>query len=189
MRPAIRANQTKLCIRRIKVLEPSQREPILDSIRHLRPIIRQASVLEWLPIEIHVGLADAIARHLPGKQAAAFWRDFVLEAFERPLLKAIVFGALRIYGNNPLGLARFAPQSWTISMRDCGEVRPTLEPGRAVMRFVGLPPVLRDSPGQRYYWEGGLSTIYTYFGKTGHVARALSEESSNEPEYIVTWNT
>jgi hypothetical protein len=167
---AFRANWTKLALKYVKRLPPAERDAVLEVVGASRlGRVRSAGVFEWLPASIQMSLVGAIERVLD-KRAPGFWRDLMLQSFERSLLRPLIDGGLRVFGKSPLSLLRLTPQAYSLIARNCGT--PTVtggERGQPVrLRFEGLPPELRTT-GWVGLCSGQCEAVLVYLGLQGSV--------------------
>jgi hypothetical protein len=81
--PEIRANHSKHTIARIKTLAEPDRSRILQQIEVPRARIREASVFDWLPVQVHVQLVAGITEMLPPVRALAFYKSLMADAFSK----------------------------------------------------------------------------------------------------------
>jgi hypothetical protein len=116
---------------------------LLAAITDVRSTIRSASMLGWVDAGVFVRLTDATLDVLGLEEGRQFWARRLLDAFESPLMRPLAKGSLRLFGRNPGSIIRMTPQAYALTYKDCGTPHVEVEPGRARMRIVGLPGVLR----------------------------------------------
>lgn len=184
--PAVRAAHSKHTIGRIKRLDGAASTEILRRIESARALVRQAGPLEWLPAEHQVHIADSIADVLSVPLAKHFWRDLLLDSFDRPLVRPFAAGAVRVYDHDPASFVRMAPLVWKAVLRHCGEADVLPEENGAYVRFHDLPPLLYQSVGMSCFCEGAMACTYVHFGCEGEVRRTESARP-DELCYQMRW--
>jgi len=143
--PEFRANWSKLALKSVRRLAAPERDRVLDAIGEpTLAQIRAASALAWLPAEAHHRVALAVERELGSDGARAFFRDLMLVSFDRPLIRPLVEGGLRLFGATPKAVLRLTPQAWSLVARRCGTiaVEDGATPGGARLLVDGIPPAL-----------------------------------------------
>lgn len=95
----------------------------LESTIHAELVaIDAASGVEWLDFEVAVRYFEA-AQHALG--AEGFHRydvQSMKDALAGPLLSSLWSASLRVFGQQPQSLLRWAPQLWSLIYRDVGEI-------------------------------------------------------------------
>src|SRR2546423_4639348 len=118
----IRMSWAKLAVSTAKRMPEPARTKALGALGDLRREVRDAGILDWKPAEVFVSVAEAVATALGRRGGRDFWRDVLMEAFDRRLLQPLVRGALVIHGRTPRSILRMTPQAYSLSFKHCGEV-------------------------------------------------------------------
>lgn len=107
--------------------------------------VERATGFDWLPLEHDLAIVRTSAEVLPAEEFERLWRGIVLEGVEGPLLGLLMRTAVRVFGDEPLGFARWVPKAWAIIFRNAGAWRIDAPEESAVsLRLAGLPPPCRD---------------------------------------------
>jgi len=171
MSAEIRASYTKSGLRQLKREHADAWEQLAAAVGQAAlDDVRGASTLGWLPAELHGLIADAMIDAAGRDCARALWAAVILDAFDRPMLSAIVSGALRLYGRTPPSVMRMTPHAWPLIFRECGRswMEPTGE-DRAMMLFEELPRAIIASTGILDSFLGNCDAALHYTGHTGAV--------------------
>jgi hypothetical protein len=136
------------------VLASLRRRPEAESgavLRRIAPTLIQAiddsAGVEWFPIEHDVALTHAIYEAFGPGEADRFWRRVMTEALATPLFRTLVEGALSLFGSMPAAWARWIPQGWELTFRDCGTWAVAQdEQGRSLLRSRCIPPDCAADP-------------------------------------------
>lgn len=187
--PKFRANHTKHSIGHVKRLPEPERTRLLDQLADLRTEVRKASIFDWLDGELHIALADAIVAVLGRGRAIEFWRDVMLDAFSRALLRPIVSGAIAIHGGTPEAMLRMSPRAWSLVAKNGGEISVDADrtARRAVITFRRLPRIMADSPGLLAFFEGALTAVGSHLKVPLRVHSNVSGLERGELHLNVEW--
>ncbi len=189
MSSMIRASYTKLALRHFKQHTPEEYEKIRASVGGATlAAIRDAGALAFLPAETHAKVAAATVSTFGAREARLAWRDVMLGAFNRAMLRPLVGSALRLYGRSPSSIMRMTPQGWSLVFRDCGKSwMDAVGTHRAVMRFEGLPRVIAESEGMIESFVANCDAALSYVGYFGKAAAARDELAVGRLSIDVTW--
>ncbi len=160
MTAQIRASYTKLALKYLKQGNAQDWDALRAQIGDA-PLaeIRAAGPIAWLPATTHAAVADATIALYGAYEARVVWRDVMLAGFERSMLRPLVGGALRLYGEKPSSILRMTPQGWSLAFKDCGRAwmedrteDPAYEQGpqadgHALICFEDLPHAISMSDG------------------------------------------
>jgi hypothetical protein len=185
----IRASYTKLALRHFKTAEAKEYPELLSAIGpDVMAEIRNAGSLEWLPARVHAKVADSTVSHFGARASRALWRDVMMGAFERGMLRPLVGGALRLYGRNPASIMKMTPQGWSLVWRECGRAwMDSVSPRHARMRFEGLPRVIVDSPGIVDSFVANCEAAVAYLKCHGQINAHRDQLAAGRFDIDVTW--
>jgi hypothetical protein len=189
MSAMIRASYTKLALRHFKRTRPEEFPTLAERIgSETMAEIRGASSLTWLPARLHGRVADSAASYFGAREARGMWRDVMLDAFERGMLRPLVGGALRLYGRNPSSIMRMTPQGWSLVWRECGRAwMDTVSLRHARMRFENLPPDITESPGIIDSFIANCEAAVAYLKCRGQITARREDLASGRLDIDVVW--
>lgn len=140
--PLMRARQLRSIIEHIARLP----EPTRSTVRAALDAATVAQIdasfgVDWLPLELEIGLTRAITRVLGPAEAHRFFLAHQLAAMQGPLFKTLLDSATALFGLDPGSWARWIPRAWNTVFRNCGrwEIERT-GPGEVDLTLVELPP-------------------------------------------------
>jgi hypothetical protein len=111
-----------------------------------RTAIEEAPRLGWVPMELHVQMADVVLAAYGPKRAHDYYRRAFADALRGPIFDALVKTGVRILGVTPAALLKWAHKGWEASFRNCGMVEGrVLAKGRGEMLYTDLPSVCTAS--------------------------------------------
>jgi hypothetical protein len=148
--------------------------------------ITHATRVDWLPVELHLELAQAGLRLL-GEQGLRDWgRASLARAMRTTFLGPIFEGAVRLFGLSPAALVRTAPSVYQAVFRDCGGLV-AVELEERLWRVV-LQDLPKEVRGRAFLvaMAGALEATIEVGKRKGEV-RLLTPEPGQSAEYEVTW--
>jgi hypothetical protein len=103
--------------------------------------VEESTGLEWLPLAENVRLTRAVHEALGQEASDRFFRAQLLQSFEGPLFRALVDGAIHLFGLEPASWARLVPSGWGLVFRDCGrwDVARAAR-GEVILTLADVPP-------------------------------------------------
>lgn len=148
--------------------------------------IQNAWSAAWVPVALDVELSLAFCRVAGAEEASEAMRRNMAEAFHKPMLRAVIDGAVRILGLSPGKLVRWAPRIWPLVMKDAGVMRVASEKeGEATVWLEGLPPLIAD---ERDYLMGTASAIAAVFDLAGTAGDCrLVEHGQGRARFHLRW--
>lgn len=153
-------------------------------------IVDEATGVEWLPLSVNVALSHALGAALDEEEFARFHRAHCVEAMRGPIYRAIVDGAVAIYGESNLGgWLRFLPIAWAATFRDCGRwITRTQEEGRAELLLQRLPGgTLRNRT-----WATSVAACLDALLDTAHVEGGVTligfDPAGAQAAYELRWS-
>jgi hypothetical protein len=144
--PSIRARWTRGLVERIGALPDPQRSSVWPRIPPTTlALVQRMNGLDWLPIEQHIEVLDALLIALGRDPYVAFYREASTALFESNLLRNIAVAGARAFGTR--ALLRSFPRGWNFVVRDCGGL--TVERGEAgaydVVTLSRIPGIVARS--------------------------------------------
>lgn len=160
---------------------------MLDELSTLRAQVRDLSLLSWAPAKLQVAICDALDAGLGRAQACRFWSDFMLEAFERPLLFPVIRGALALYGKGPEALYRMAPRTHVLVTRNCGTLSLFgITEHSATIRLEQLPAALCESGTFLHCYWGTCEAVLRHLDIPGDIVRDEAS-SAGRADFHIKW--
>ncbi len=142
----------------------------------------------WLPVGHDVELTEAFFRVAGRETACRVMHDNLVATFDKPILRPMIEGAMRVLGTTPGKMLRWAPKVWGLLFRDVGhmEVEADDETRTATVTLTGLPPEVSDS---RNYLLGSGAAISGVFDVT-HVEGSydLVEHGDGRARIDLRWS-
>ncbi len=188
MPPRVRANQLKMAIGGVKGLPADRRDRFYELLGDdTRREIRDAGLLAWIDASYQTRVARVVHDVLGEEGARLFWRDHLLDAFDRPLMRPLRTGAITLWGATPAALMRRAPQAWKLITRDCGSPRFDSETSsRGTVLFTELPEPYRREPSVLGMWSGMLRACVESMQATGTIEEK-NELADGRAAFVVDW--
>jgi hypothetical protein len=112
----------------------------------MREQIVAASRVAWLPLAMHVQLAEIQLDTFGVQRAHEYYRRAFAASLNGPVLGPLMMTAARLLGVSPASFVRWAPRGYEAGFRNCGEVNGVvLGPQRARLEYSNLPAVAIQS--------------------------------------------
>jgi hypothetical protein len=168
--PAFRASWTKFAIKGVN--QNPQRDALRRAIGDQRlELIRRTTVVDWLPIAIHLGIADATVEVLGNDDARTFWKERLLASFHTKTMGPFVAGASIVFGVQPYALMKIAMTSYRLMAKNAGHITVTArDDGAVLMDFQEMPQQICDSPGWHALCHGQCQAVLAYLTMTGDIS-------------------
>jgi len=176
--PAIRASVVRDALNFLETFEPRLRSRVLERVpRASREVIAAADRLDWIPVEHDHHIVDAVVDILGRERAMLYWRDGVVDAMGRPLLRNFVSGMFRFLGRSPAAVVRIFAKCWPLVFQDLGETHLIATPdGHPTIRLENISPVIRRYPNYLITWHG-ISQSFTHIARVrGSVSFGVSPD-------------
>jgi hypothetical protein len=137
----------------------------------------------WLPLSIHVKLADVMLEAFGSTRAHDYYRRSFVRAVKGPVFGPLFVTGVRLFGVSPATIIRWGSRGYEAGFKNAGRIvgRP-LGPGRARLEFSELPAVCTASEGWVMSMMGTTYGIYDVLGVEGVIRadmRALHEGRVN----------
>lgn len=168
--PAFRASWSKFAIQGIN--QSPRRDAIRAVVgeRRLKQI-RESSTVDWLPVEVHLSVADAILQVNGLIQARGFWRERLLASFTTKAMGPLIAGASFIYGDQLFALTKVAMGAYKLMTRDSGRIVVTrADDGTLVLDFEDTAPGLALSDGWQALCHGQCEALLQRVVVAGDIA-------------------
>jgi hypothetical protein len=141
-RHEMRATHTKSLLRSVRKLPPSEQVPILSAIGEATAEKIDAAIgVGWLPMTLHMLLADTIRAQIGSERNIHLWRQTMTETYERVLLRGFIDASVDLFGLTPASLFRQGPYIYRQLTRNLGdltiETQPDTETGN--IHLLGFP--------------------------------------------------
>ncbi len=136
-----------------------------DRVAYLRGL----DGLEWLEIETHIHVLDALYWGLGKARYVAYYRERARKIFRSRFLRAVVVAGARTFGR--AALVRAFPRAWNLVIRDCGvlEVARDDDGGITEITLREIPPVVARSDAIRLAIASSLAAGIDIAGYLGRV--------------------
>jgi hypothetical protein len=168
--PVFRASWTKFAIKGVN--ESPRREALRQAIGEERlALIRRTTVVDWLPVEVHLGVADATVEVLGIDGARAFWKERLLASFLTKTMGPFVAGASVVFGAQPYALMKIAMTSYKLMAKNAGRISVrAAEEGLVLMDFVEMPPAIGESVGWHALCHGQCQAVLAHLDMRGDIS-------------------
>jgi hypothetical protein len=167
--PAFRASWTKFAIQAIN--RSPRRQALRNAVGEAKlATLRQASVVDWLPMDIHLSVTAAVVDVLGTSGARAFWKERLLAAFNTKTMAPFVAGASIVFGEQPYALMKIAMSAYKLMAKNAGSITVTpSHDGAVLMHFQDLPSVMSDSAGWHALCYGQCQAVLEYLKMEGEI--------------------
>lgn len=191
VKPEVRASWSKLTMARVKQLGSIERARVLSEVGPMRAVVRDAALLSWLDVGVQVELCEALERALGLSGARKFWHGFMLDAFDRALLKPVLVGARAMYGGGTLGYIRMAPRVHALATRGVGELRvegtENSQGGSAVIDAKYMPLAALRGQAFALAYCGTCLAVFDLGGVSGDVELDLADAEKGRARISLSW--
>ena len=127
----------------------------------MRGQIDGASRVAWLPLSIHVTLADIQLETFGVVRAHDYYRRAFASSVNGPILAPLVLTGARLLGLTPGSFVRWASRGYDAAYRNAGSLTgEVLERGRARLVFQDLPPMCTASDAWVMSTQGSTYGLY-----------------------------
>ena len=120
--PAVRARHMKALLASVDRL-PAPRPGTVRAALGAAAVreVEESVGVEWLPLGPNLALSRVLDQVLVASEFDRFHRQYFGEALRGPLFRAVLDGAMGVYGPDLGAWMRFLPTGWSVAFRDCGE--------------------------------------------------------------------
>jgi hypothetical protein len=189
--PLVRASFCQEWLTFMETQEDPWRSRFLAAIDpELRETIESSSRVAWLPLAIHVKLADILQESFGAARAHTYYRRAFASSLTGPILGSLVRTGAAILGVSVPTFVRWAPRGWGAAFRNAGGLEgEVLGPNRATVTYVGLPKICTASDGWMLSAQGSVYGVYDILGIDGVVRIDLSKRSEGRMVLGLEWST
>ncbi|HEY8039941.1 MAG TPA: hypothetical protein VIF15_09120 [Polyangiaceae bacterium] len=160
--PVVRARHLQQWLENVTREEDPGRARFFASLpAEVRSTIEGASRVAWLPVALHVQLADVLRDAFGPARAHDYYRRAFAASLAHPPFDALVRTGARLLGLTPGSFLRWAPRGYETSFRNCGTLSTeALGPSRGHLVYRSLPGVCTASDA---WLDSFQSTVYGVF--------------------------
>jgi hypothetical protein len=169
--PAVRARFCHEWLALIAKEEDPYRARFFERLTaEMRAQIDGASRVAWLPIALHVRLADIQLESFGVARAHDYYRRAFVSAIKGPVFASLFVTAARVMGMSPAAFVRWASRGYEAAFRNVGRLEgEVLGPGRARLTFLELPAVCTASDAWVMSTQGSTYGVYDILEMEGVV--------------------
>jgi hypothetical protein len=154
-----------------------------------RELIDASSRVAWVPIALHVKLADVLQEAYGVVRAHSYYRRAFAASLSGPILGPLVRTGSRVLGIGVPTFVRWAPRGWEAAFRNAGGMMgEVVGPYHAKLTYFGLPPVCTASEGWMISSQGSAYGAYDVMGVDGVVRLDMSGRSEGRMVLDLEWN-
>jgi hypothetical protein len=154
----------------------------------LRATIDGTVRVGWIPLAIHVKLADILLEAYGIQRAHAYYRRAFAASLRGPLLGPLSQSAARLFGITPGTLARWASRGYDATFKHAGfVVGQELGPGRARIEYRDLPRIATASEAWLQSAHGSAYGAFDFLGVDGLARLDLSGRSAGRLRLDLEW--
>jgi hypothetical protein len=169
--PAVRARFCQEWLALIAKEEDPYRARFFERLTpEMRAQIDGASRVAWLPIALHVRMADIQLESFGVARAHDYYRRAFVSAIEGPVFASLFVTAARVIGLSPASFVRWASRGYEAAFRNVGRLEgEVLGPGLGRLTFHELPPVCTASDAWVMSTQGSTYGVYDILKTKGVV--------------------
>jgi hypothetical protein len=150
--------------------------------------IEAAGRSDWLPVALHVKLAETLAASFGPARAHDYYRRAMGKAVRGVVLGPLVRTGTRLLGLTPASFLRWAAHGWKSSFRDCGSLSGVvIEAGRGRLIYENLPEVCAGSSPWVESAQGSAYGVYDLTGVGGVVRLDTRDLAHGRFELQLEW--
>jgi serine/threonine protein kinase len=153
-----------------------------------RDVIEAAIGSSWLPVDLHVQLADIMQDSYGPARAHEHYRRSFAESVRGGIFGPVVRTGMRLFGTTPAAFLRWADRGWDTSFRSCGGLIGESEgPGRGRLIYKDLPPVCLASDAWLGSAQGSAYGAYDVCEVSGVVRIDTRRRSEGSIQLVLEW--
>jgi hypothetical protein len=189
--PLVRGRHVQEWLERVEREPEPYRTRFFDALpSSTRAAIESAPRLGWVPVGLHVELADVLLASFGPKHAHDYYRRAFTDALRGPIFDGLVKMGVRILGVTPKALLRWAHKGWEASFRSCGMVEGrALGESKGELLYSGLPPVCTASDAWLDSAQGSAYGALDLLAVSGVVRIDKSGRDRGEMRLELEWTT
>lgn len=142
--------------------------------------IDSASGVEWIDFEVAVRYFEATQHALGTEGFHRYDVQSMKDALAGPLLSSLWSASLRVFGQQPQSLLRWAPQLWSLIYRDVGEIEWDGE-----LRRVRLSELCPSAYQSRAFLESVAAAVDGVYALCDQHARSAIDTVSRDCVWII----
>lgn len=151
-------------------------------------LIGSSARQEWLPVGLHVRLAEVLHASFGPARAHDYYRKAMTRAVRGPILGPLFRTGSKLLGLTPAAFLRWAAHGWASSFRDCGSLTGVVvEPGRGRLIYDSLPEVCFASAPWVDSSQGSAYGVYDLTGVGGVVRMDKKDLARGHFELELEW--
>jgi hypothetical protein len=169
--PLVRARFCQEWLTQVEAEEDPYRARFFAHLpRELRERIEGASRVAWLPMAIHVHLAEIQLETFGSVRAHEYYRHAFTASVKGPILGPLVTTGARLLGLSPASFVRWASRGYAAAYKDAGELHgEVLGSNHARLVFSHLPAICTTSDAWMMSSQGSTYGMYDVLGIEGVV--------------------
>jgi hypothetical protein len=169
--------------------EPYRGRFLARVTEEMRAQIDTAPGATWIPLAVHVKLADIQLEAFGRTRAHDYYRRALSRNLMGPILSPLVRTGSRILGLSLASFIRWAPKGYDASYKHAGELTAeVLGRDRARVLFTNLPPVCTASDAWLMSAQGTAYGLYDVLHLEGVVRLDTSERANGGMALELEWS-
>ena len=187
--PLVRARYLRDWLENVEREEDPWRARFFDALPAAeRELIEGASRVAWLPMRLHVLLADVTQEAFGAARAHDYYRRAFARSLRGPPFDALVRTGRRVLGVTPASFLRWAARGWQVGFRDCGGAfGEVLGETSGRLHYRDLPAVCTASEAWLDSAQGSAYGVYDLLGVTGVVRLDKSDRARGRMHLELEW--
>jgi hypothetical protein len=187
--PLVRARFCQEWLANVEAQEEPYRSRFFAGLdAETRAAIDSATRVAWLPVAVHVRLADLTQEAFGAVRAHAYYRGVLAPSIQGPVLGPLLRTSARLLGISPQTFVRWSGRAYQAVFRDAGElVGEVLGPDRARLVYSGLPAVCTASDAWMVSAQGSVYGAFDVLGVDGVVRADLSARGEGGMVLNLEW--
>ncbi len=141
--------------------------------------------LEWISILEGREVPAAVWRTLGPEDAYQYFRWLLPREVDRPLLRGLLRGSIKLFGLSPASFLRTARGAWGLAFQEVGEPAmdfPSMREG--VLQLQGVPAIALQEPSFLQSVAGSFAGIYDLCAVPGTVELQIIGDTAS---FIFAW--
>jgi hypothetical protein len=187
--PLVRARHLKDWLAHAERDEDPWRARFFAAIpRTTREAIESATGGSWLPLELHVQLADVMQDAYGPARAHEHYRGAFADSLRGGIIGPLVRTGTRLFGLTPASFLRWAHRGWQASFRDAGALSTeVLGPGRGRVVYEDLVAICTASDAWLGSAQGSAYGMLDVCEVTGVVRLDMRARAQGRMELVLEW--
>ncbi len=157
--------------------------------RTTREAIDASSRVAWVPLALHVKLADITQQAFGAVRAHGYYRRAFASSLSGPILGPLFRTGARVLGISIPTVVRWAPRGWDASFRNAGGLSgEVVGPLHAKLTYYGLPAICIASDGWMLSGQGSAYGVYDVLGIDGIIRVDMSGRGEGRMVLDMEWS-